>query len=71
VEIKSSYQESTQVSEVKNEEENSGVDSHHNLYNQDEPTETGKDEKEMKKITGKTKSIKLDAAILVNKLRDL
>jgi hypothetical protein len=64
-------QESTQVSEVKNEEENSGVDSHHNLYNQDEPTETGKDEKEMKKITGKTKSIKLDAAILVNKLRDL
>jgi hypothetical protein len=64
-------QESTQVSEVKNEEENSGVDSHHNLYNQDEPTETGKDEKEMKKITGKTKSIKLDASILVNKLRDL
>ena len=64
-------QESTQVSEVKNEEENSGVDSHHNLYNQDEPTGIGKDEKEMKKITGKTKSIKLDAAILVNKLRDL
>jgi len=64
-------QESTQVSEVKNEEENSGVDSHHNLYNQDEPTETGKDEKEMSKITGKTKSIKLDAAILVNRLRDL
>lgn len=64
-------QESTQVSEVKNEEENSGVDSHHNLYNQDEPTETGKDEKEMKKITGKTKSIKLEAAILVNRLRDL
>jgi hypothetical protein len=64
-------QESTQVSEVKNEEENSGVDSHHNLYNQDEPTGIGEDEKEMHKITGKTKSIKLESSILINRLRDL
>jgi len=64
-------QESTQVSEVKNEEENSGVDSHHNLYNQDESTGIGEDEKELRKITGKTKSIKLESSMLINRLRDL
>ena len=48
-------------------EENTGAETMHNLYNQNEPQKPGVDDK----IKNKTKSIKLQSTLLINRLRDL
>ena len=48
-------------------EENTGAETMHNLYNQNEPQKPGVDDK----MKNKTKSIKLQSTLLINRLRDL
>ena len=48
-------------------EENTGAETMHNLYNQNEPQKPGVDDK----IKNKTKGIILQSSLLINRLRDL